>query len=182
MTSTLDTPRGTVTIRSASADEADSLRALRVEAITQHPTSFGSVPQEVDGYDWVDLTGGATRDAAIFVAEHGGQFIGLTGVLRGNRVKDSHHADIWGVYVRESWRRLGLAAALVNAAAEWAAGRGVAIVKLTVVPESGAMDCYLRCGFRATGTDRAALKWDGRYYDEILMSRWTGNEPFASKD
>jgi hypothetical protein len=65
-----------------------------------------------------------------------------------------------------------VARALVGAAVEWAAAHGVEIVKLTVVPESGAMGCYLRCGFRVTGVDPAALRWEGRDYDEVLMSRW----------
>ena len=48
----------------------------------------------------------------------------------------------------------------------------MAIVKLTVVPESGARACYERCGFTVTGVDPAAIYWDGRYYDELLMHRW----------
>jgi GNAT superfamily N-acetyltransferase len=144
-----------------------------VEAVRKHPTSFGSTAEDVATYNWTDLTEGVTRDSAVFVGEHDGTLIGLTGVFRGSRVKDSHHADVWGVYVRDEWRKLGIAKALVNAAVEWAKSHGVAIVKLTVVPESGAMRCYLGCGFRVTGVDPAALKWEGRFYDEVLMSRWT---------
>lgn len=172
MIRTLETPRGVVILRAAAADDAEKLSALRSEAVALHPTSFGSTPQEVAGYDWVNLTGGGPRESAVFVAEHEAGLIGLTGVLRGTRAKESHHAHIWGVYVQRDWRKLGIASGLVNAAVAWARGRGVAIVKLTVVPESGAIPCYLGCGFTASGTDRAALKWDGRYYDEILMSRW----------
>jgi GNAT superfamily N-acetyltransferase len=108
----------------------------------------------------------------VFAGEHDGQLVGPTGIFRHTRLKDSHIAFIWGVYVRADWRKLGLAQALVNAAVEWARDAGVAIVKLTVVPQSGARACYERCGFRVTGTDIAALKWDGRYHDELLMSRW----------
>jgi RimJ/RimL family protein N-acetyltransferase len=174
---TLATARGPVTIRPASPADADRLRALRTEAVTLHPTSFGSTPDEVKSYDWRDLTGGGGRESAVFVVEHDGEFIALTGIVRSSRVKDAHHADVWGVYVREGWRKLGIAQALVNRAVDWAAARGVAIVKLTVVPQSGAQGCYERCGFRATGIDRAALKWKDRYYDEVLMSRWIGDEP-----
>ena len=177
MIKTLDTPRGAVTIRQGSPEEADRLRTLRTESVTLHPTSFGSTPEEVSQYDWTDLTGGGTRASAIFVAEHDGELLGLTGAFRSARVKDAHHADVWGVYVRDGWRGFGVGAALVDAAVDWAASRGVAIVKLTVVPEIGAMACYHRCGFRVTGVDPAALKVGGVYYDEILMSRWIIPEP-----
>jgi GNAT superfamily N-acetyltransferase len=76
------------------------------------------------------------------------------------------------VFVQPAHRRSGVAQTLVNAAVEWARAQGVAIVKLTVVPETGARACYERCGFRVTGTDPACLQWQGRYYDELLMSRW----------
>jgi GNAT superfamily N-acetyltransferase len=168
----IQTARGAVTIRSTSADDAPRLRALRVEALTSSPTSFGSDVSDVDVHDWVKVATGDADNAA-FVAEHAGQLIGMAGGYRSTRRKERHHADIWGVYVQPNWRRMGLAQALLNATVEWARDAGVAIVKLTVVPESGARGCYERCGFKVTGVDPAALCWDGRYYDELLMHRWT---------
>lgn len=160
-----------VMIRATTAEDAMPLRALRIEALTLHPTSFGSAVEDVDDHDWVML---ATGDAhgQVFVAEHAGELVGLTGIVRGKRRKDAHHGFIWGVYVQPAHRRRGVAQALVNAALQWAKGQGIAIVKLTVVPESGARGCYERCGFRVTGIDPACLQWQGRLYDELLMSRW----------
>jgi RimJ/RimL family protein N-acetyltransferase len=168
---TIQTSRGTVTVRRAVADDAQRLRALRREALTNHPTSFGTAAEEIDKMDWTKRASGDANEA-VFVAEYDGQLVGMTGIFRNTRLKDSHFGFIWGVYVRPAYRGLGVAQALVNAAVEWARDAGVAIVKLTVVPESGARACYERCGFRVTGTDVAALKWDGRYHDELLMSRW----------
>lgn len=171
----IDTSRGAVTIRATIADDAPRLRALRLEALTSSPTSYGSSVEDIDYHDWKKLAAGDANSCA-FVAEHAGELIGLTGILRSTRPKETHHADIWGVYVRAAWRRLGVAQALVNGAVDWARANGVAIVKLTVVPESGARGCYERCGFRVTGVDPAALCWDGRYYDELLMHRWVQSE------
>ncbi len=168
---TITTPRGVVTIRVTTAADAHVVRALRLEALGANPTSFGSDVSEIDAHDWTELTAGGTTDT-IVVAEHGGQLVGMTGIHGNTRTKESHHADLWGVYVRPAWRKLGLAQALVNAAVDTAAAKGVAIVKLTVVPESGAQGCYERCGFRVTGVDPAAIQWNGRYYDELLMHRW----------
>ena len=161
-----------MTIRPTMADDAPRLRALRVEALTSSPTSFGSDLSDMDAHDWVEVATG-DADNAVFVAEHAGQLIGMTGAYRSTRRKEAHHADLWGVYVQPAWRRIGLAQTLVNRAVDWARDAGVAIVKLTVVPESGARACYERCGFQVTGVDPACIRWDGRYYDELLMHRWT---------
>ena len=174
----IQTPQGAVTIRATTAGDAAKLRALRVEALTSSPTSFGSSVDDVEGHDWSKVAAG-DAGGAVFVAEHAGQLVGMTGIHRSTRTKEAHHADLWGVYVQPAYRKLGIARALVTAAVEWARDAGVAIVKLTVVPESGARGCYERCGFRVTGMDVAALRWDGRYYDELLMSRWLQPEPPA---
>ena len=177
--SSVQTPRGSVTIRSTIADDAPRLRALRLEALTSSPTSFGADLSDVDAHDWVKVATG-DADNAVFVAEHAGQLVGMTGAYRSTRRKERHHADLWGVYVQPAWRRIGLAQTLVNRAVDWARDAGVAIVKLTVVPESGARACYERCGFQVTGVDPAALFWDGRYYDELLMHRWTNRNAIGS--
>jgi hypothetical protein len=48
----LQTSRGSVTVRRAIADDAQALRALRLEALTNHPTSFGTAAEEIDKMDW----------------------------------------------------------------------------------------------------------------------------------
>ena len=176
MTTRIETPHGPLVIRAASAADMDRLKSLRVEALTSCPIAYGSSPEDVD---WQIGNVGQDANKSIFTAEHAGDLHAMAGVVRSTRAKDRHHAEVWGVYVRTAWRRLGVARALVNACVDWAAARGVAIVKLTVVPESGAMGCYLRCGFRVTGVDPAALRWDGKYYDELLMHRWLKPEPPA---
>jgi RimJ/RimL family protein N-acetyltransferase len=168
---TIPTPHGAITIRPTTADDAQPLRALRHEAMLGSPTLFGSSVEDVDSHDWTKVAAGGAGEA-VFIAEHAGQLVGMTGIHRSTGRKNHHHADIWGVYVQPAWRKRGIAQALVNRCVDWAAGAGVAIVKLTVVPESGAMACYLHCGFRVTGVDPAAIYWNGRYYDELLMHRW----------
>src|SRR5688500_14895974 len=113
----IETPHGRIIVRPTTSADAQQLRALRIEALTTSPTSFGSGVEDVDDHDWVKL---ATGDAEhqVFVAEHAGELVGLTGLYRPTRSKAHHHADVWGVYVRPAWRRLGLAQALLNAACD----------------------------------------------------------------
>ena len=165
------TPRGAVTIRATTADDARPLRALRLDALSDSPTSFGADAAGIDARDWAAVAAGEA-DGIVFVAEHAGALVGMAGAYRNPQQKVSHYAILWGVFVQPDWRRVGLAQALVDACVEWAERQRVPMVKLTVVPESGALGCYLRCGFRVTGVDHAALQWEGRYYDKLLMHRW----------
>ena len=107
--------------------------------------------------------------AGLFV----GTLVGMTGIWKGSRVKEARAASIWGVYVCQDWRGLGLSTALVNAALDWARSQAVKIVRLTVMCENApAVRCYLRNGFTITGLSVGEIEWEGQFYDEILMCRW----------
>src|SRR4029450_9830240 len=85
MSSTLmQTVRGAVTIRQTTADDAQPLRTLRLEALSSSPTSFGSAVEDVDAHDWTKLAAGDANNA-VFVAEHDGQLVGMTGMYRSTR-------------------------------------------------------------------------------------------------
>jgi RimJ/RimL family protein N-acetyltransferase len=48
---------------------------------------------------------------------------------------------------------------------------------MVVTENTGALGCYLRCGFKITGVEEATIRWDGRFYDELLMVRWLESPP-----
>ncbi len=170
----LNTKAGPLTLRTVRAGDATALRALRLEGLTNHLTVFGTTPDEIDVLNWTEQAdkGSGTGDQAIFVVEQAGELVAMAGIIRNTRVKTKHAAFIWGVYVKPAFRGAGLAETMVNACAAWARDKGVSIVRLTVVVgNEKAIACYQRCGFEITGTDVAAIRWDGVDYDEHLMSR-----------
>lgn len=162
-----------VGVRTTRAADGQALRELRLEAISENPTAFGSSIEDTHEKDWTAQAerGAGGENEAVFVAEADGRLIGMTGIFAGTRVKDRHAASIWGVYVRPAWRGHRIADRLIGAAVDWARQKQLAIVRLTVVSDNApAIACYTRCGFRVTGVDAAALAWEGRFYDELLMS------------
>jgi RimJ/RimL family protein N-acetyltransferase len=164
-----------IILRTTSASDGPLVRELRLEAITWNPTAFGAGVQETEEIDWTERAarGDGSGHEAIFIAERNRQALGMCGIVGGTGPKDKHAALIWGVYVRPAWRGMRIADRLVNAAVEWARQKELAIVRLTVVSDNAkAIASYQRCGFQITGTERAALAWEGRYYDELLMCRW----------
>lgn len=171
---TISTPRGELTLRTVTANDAQAVRDLRLQGLIECPGIFGTAPVEIDGIDWNDFTAKATGtgDQAIFVIEREGQLVAMTGCIHPTRIKDRHAALIWGVYIIPEFRGLRLVGQLITAAYEWARTKGVTIVRLTVVTTNkNAIAAYKRCGFEITGTDIAAIAWEGVEYDEYLMVR-----------
>jgi RimJ/RimL family protein N-acetyltransferase len=161
-------------IRTTTADDAEKLRELRLEALTNHPKEFSSTPEDALKHDWNEraVTGHGDHLDATFVAEKDGQLVGMTGIAASDRQKFPHSAYIWGVYVRPDFRGRGIAKVLVNAALQWAQKKGRTIVRLSAVATNPfAIRCYINCGFSIYGIEPASVVVDGVEYDEILMAK-----------
>ena len=169
------TPRGTVVIREANIADAVGYRELRLEALQTSPIAFSADYDKNLNHPlkyWEDLLSPHPDESTIFIAEYDGKLIGMTGVMRGNSPKTRHSAWIWGVYVSAKWRGLHIAEGLIDSCLAWAKPRGVVIAKLGVAAvNQPAIRCYERCGFKIYGTEPSAVRVDGQYYDEYLMSR-----------
>lgn len=163
-----------ITIRPLTERDAAEYRELRLEALQNHPTAFGmdyeASAAQPDSH-WAERLA-PSDDRATFVAEAGGQFVGMAGIFRSSNTKERHAGYIWGVYVRPAWRGQRLADMLVGACLAWAQERGLRLVRLSLtVTNASAIRCYLRCGFSVYGVEPEVIHWDGVYYDELLMVR-----------
>lgn len=177
MTEIIKTSGGLVTLRTTRRQDAERLRAMRIEALALHPTAFSSSPEEAATEDWAARAADGCGDGltAIFVVEAAEELVAMTGILLSARPKFPHSAFIWGVYTRPAWRGRGLSERLVNTAVAWAASKGRTIVRLGVgAQNAGAVRTYVRCGFRVYGVERASAVVDGVEYDELLMDRRMG--------
>jgi ribosomal protein S18 acetylase RimI-like enzyme len=168
-----------VTIRPGTTADAPRLRELRLKALSGHPQAYSS------DYDtalndplatWVDRLERYARsvDETLQLAETATEadavLVGMTGIYRDPRVKIRHMATIWGVYVDPAWRGQRIGERLVKACLDWAAAHEVVFVRLAVVSNNvSAIQCYLHCGFSVYGVEPKSLRWEGRYYDELLM-------------
>ena len=164
-----------ISIRHAKPEDMESFRALRLEALKNHPDVFGWAYSEAAAKEadfWVNRLKMEPSVEALFFAEQDSQLVGLTGIRRDMAVKAKHAADIWGVYVKPEYRGQHISEALIHTCLEWAKGnKEIVIVKLAVVTHNiPALRCYERCGFTTYGTDPKAICNEGIYYDEYLMS------------
>lgn len=175
MNRSLSTPRGLVVIREANQTDATRFRDLRLEALQDSPTAFTADYQKNLNQPpkfWEDLLTMQPDESTIFIAEHEGQLIGMTGIARGGSPKTRHGAWIWGVYVTSTWRGLHIGEEIIQSCFAWAKQREIVLAKLGVTAvNKSAIRCYERCGFKTYGTEPRAVLYEGKFYDEYLMYR-----------
>jgi GNAT superfamily N-acetyltransferase len=129
----LQTPRGEVLIRPSEPGDAQAYRALRLEALKQHPTAFGSDYEESllrPEEHWHNRLKSDPEKEILFFAEMQGKLVGMTGIYRGSGRKQAHSATVWGVYVIPELRGLHIAEALIRACLDWGREHGVIIARL----------------------------------------------------
>lgn len=161
-------------IRHAKAEDIETYRELRLEALKNHPENFGQDYDDAASRDlehWENTLKINPKEKALFFAEQNSQLIGMTGVYRNLSKKSHHGATVWGVYVRPDWRGKRISETLIQACLKWAREQQITIVKLAAVTNNiPAVHCYERCGFTIYGREPKAIHYDDVYYDEYLMA------------
>lgn len=159
-------------IRQLRHDDAEAYFALRLEALQINPEAFGSSYEEEKDYP-LSRTQSRLSDPAsyvygVFVEK---DLVGVVTLMRETKIKMSHRANIYAVYVTPKRRGKGVAKQLLKATIEKSRDlQGIEQVYLAVVAENtAAKKVYRAFGFETYGIDRKAIKINGKYYDEELM-------------
>jgi GNAT superfamily N-acetyltransferase len=158
-----------VLVRETVADDWQALRDIRLEALRDAPTAFGSTyEQETERGEahWRDrIARGGTFLA--FVPE-----VSATepSGLIGGYQEDPVTVELVSMYVRPRARGRGVGEALVAAVIDWAGQRNAAAVRLWVTEtNTPALALYERCGFALTG-ERQPVPFHPSI-DEVAMIR-----------
>jgi RimJ/RimL family protein N-acetyltransferase len=109
-------------------------------------------------------------NAAVFVAEDGGEIVGRLSISRDQHPASRHVADL-GLMVAASHRRQGVGTELLLAAVDWARHGDVHKLELHVFPwNTAAIALYEKFGFEREGYRKAHYRRDDEYVDAILMA------------
>jgi len=138
-----------VMVREVKADEWELVRDVRLAALHEAPYAFGSSYAREALFTEEQWRGRFSSRSVTFLAElpDGAEPVGLAGVY-----EDDGMADLVSMWVRPTARGLGVGAALVTAAADWAKARDHDTLYLWVTESNeAARRLYERCGFTATG-------------------------------
>ena len=158
----------TYAVRQLLDIDAAAYRRIRLEALADVPTAFGSdVPREAGFADSVWLERIATNPT--FGVFNGSELVGIATFLRGAGTKREHRGEIVGVYVTPAARGTGAAQLLLETLIATVRDTIVQLHLTVATHNQPARRLYERLGFRRYGTEPRALLVEGRFYDEDLM-------------
>lgn len=155
-------------VRRLTAADAAAYRDLRLQALQNAPTAFGSSYEAESRQTVADFEGWMTR-SYIAGAWLGGVLVGSASFFRLDSAKAAHRGNIWGVYVHPDARGHGVARALMTDVLAFARTQVQQVHLAVVTDNDSARKLYEHLGFVTYGTEPRALFVDGRYYDEHLM-------------
>lgn len=145
-------------------------RNLRLEALKTDSIAFGSsyeeearLPKEI----WIKRAKGA------LFAFSNGKPIGMITYVFRKKAKIKHIANIFGVYVEQEFRGLGIGEKLVESAIS-SIKKNKRIIKINLNVNSkqkAAVKLYEKYGFKAVGLLKKDLHVNGKFYDEIIMEK-----------
>ncbi|HEV2369905.1 MAG TPA: GNAT family N-acetyltransferase [Acidimicrobiales bacterium] len=139
-------------VRRMGPDDADVMRRLRLRALQEAPSAFGSTYDREAAFSDQEWLARLSPDGyPHFLAEDNhGEPVGM--VVGAPDQDNSETALLLGLWVAPEARRQGWAALLVDEVLGWARSTGVSAVRLHVTEgNSPAEHLYERCGFASTG-------------------------------
>lgn len=169
-----------ITIRRLHAEDAALWNALRLEALQKVPRAFITSYEEAASTPLSTVAAQMpSRESAdaIFGAFCEGELGGMTGFRVLPRIKERHKGMIWGVYVQPHLRGRGVAKMLMQQAIDQAR-KHVAVLQLTAGAENAAArTLYENLGFTVYGSERRAMRLDGREYDDVHLALYLDEQP-----
>lgn len=162
-----------ITIRRLFKDNYEQYKVIRLELLQAEPTSFGSSFEEENLFEdevWKNRLTKST--VATFGAFDDDTIVGICVVVCNPRKKMKHIASIHSMYVKEDYRKQGIAKMLLEKVETFAKSSGVDRLNLSVVSTNEiAKRVYQMIGFVEYGMEPEAILYEKKYYSLILMSK-----------
>jgi ribosomal protein S18 acetylase RimI-like enzyme len=155
--------------------QAVTYRSLMLEAYERHPDAFTSSVQERAALplSWWEarLSVAATPGEIVFGSFVNGELVGVAGLSFEQREKAKHKAALFGMYVQDGCRGLGIGGKLVDQVMVCAKSRpGVMVVQLTVTEGNlAAQTLYQRKGFVPFGLEPYAVAVGSGFVAKVHM-------------
>ncbi len=161
-------------IRILSESDARLYQDLRLNALKANPEAFGSTyEREVDfPIELVKERIRPLKDRFVLGAFNQRKpLVGTVTFIRETSLKTEHKGNVFAMYVAPDQRGQGIGTALMKELVSRAKQcDGLEQLNLMVAAENEtAKKLYSSMGFVVYGTERNALKYNGRYFDEDLM-------------
>ncbi|MCJ7957183.1 MAG: GNAT family N-acetyltransferase [Pseudomonas sp.] len=161
-------------VRTLGANDAESYRALMLEAYGAYPQAFTSSVAEraLMPLSWWEKRVDSPLDRLLGAFE-GDALVGIVGLAFEPREKARHKVTLFGMYVNQDYQQKGVGRQLVEAALSEARRHSrLKLIQLTVTAgNDAAFALYQRCGFIQYGLEPLAVRVGEDYFDKIHMWR-----------
>lgn len=157
--------------RRLGAGDAAIYRGLRLEGLQSCPTAFCSSWGEENRHALAKFSDRLEKNVTLGGwLDECSSLCGIAGLFVPDTAKLRHKASIVGVYVRPEARGTGLAQALLEQLIAHANEQVEALLITVAASNIAALRLYRKLGFEEYGREAGALKVNGTYYDEVLMT------------
>lgn len=161
-------PDNKVEIRWLKPDDWGIYKKLRLEALLESPSAFGSSYEEQANYPdelWKE------RAPSTLFAFVDGIPAGLIGLYRQPRIKQKHIVNVVSFYVKRQYRNMGLGKALLDEIMTHIRELpGVTKVSIGVnTTQIAAQRIYQNYGFEVVGKCKREFRDGDTYYDMVQM-------------
>ncbi|QDZ12183.1 GNAT family N-acetyltransferase [Devosia ginsengisoli] len=164
-------------IRQLTRDDVHAYRAIRLEALTDHPESYGTAPDSFAARPIEALQTMLDRMAVFGVVTDNGALAGIVAYARDDGERETHRGWLLQVYVQPAMRGTGASLALLEAAVDHARSEVIQLHLMVGSHNAPAIRLYEKAGFTTYGTDPRCLYVNGRYIDEHMMVRFLDEAP-----
>lgn len=153
-----------------SSNRWEACRDLRLEALREEPLAFGSSYEEEKNISEAEWK--IRIQNALFAVKNDAP-VGMVVLIQQTNIKSRHLANIFGLYVKASYRGKGIGKQLIDKALErLTSDESIRKVKLAVNAElTATINLYEKLGFQRVGMLKQELRYDDRFYDELIMER-----------
>lgn len=167
----------TFSIRQLGVKDVAAYRAIRHEALLNHPEAFVSSAENFAQRTDADVRQ-MLETLTVFGAElPDGSIGGINAFMRNDAAKERHRGWMIQVYVQPEHRGSGMSKALCEHLIEHALEKVIQVHLGVWAENEPAIRLYKRLGFETYGTEPRYLFVNGRYIDEHLMVRFLDREP-----
>jgi RimJ/RimL family protein N-acetyltransferase len=160
-------------IRRLTPSDASAYQSLRLAALQDTPSAFGSSHEEERDRPVSEIEArlAVASDSGVFGAFEVDTLVGLVGLRRESMKNLAHKVRIWGMYVVPAARGKGIGRALLAQALALArSAPGLTRVNLSAnAANVAAVHLYESVGFKTFGREPDAMCIDGQLHDEVLM-------------
>ena len=159
-------------IRRLTERDAEAWRALRLQALKDHPEAFATAYEEWADRDLADFAArlaGWVEPEALFGLFVAGALEGSAGFVVKQGLKERHKGSMVAVYLRPHLRGGGLGGALVQRVIDHARERVDLLQAGVAHTNAVAKRTYFDLGFKTYGVEPASIRVDGVDHDEELI-------------